>query len=163
MTCGNSWDSQNLDFTSPLGGHVTLAAISGYKGEMQQPKYGGVRGCCVLWCMYPFRHIIPPSERVWWHSCEVSASLSLQGRAENPQSCEGSSGSCQQMIRRSEGTERTQRSGAWWSIDCLGLCPSWPRKMWLSFQSWQRGKTHKNCLYSGGKTPNVCSPCISRK
>ncbi len=130
---------------------------------MRQPKCGEVRGCCVLWCAYPLpRRIIPHSGRKPPECGDtpagMSASLSLQGKVETPQSYEGSSGSCQLMTWRSEGTERTQRSGAWWSIDWLLLRPSGPQRMWLSFQTWQRGKAHKNCLYCGRK-----NPCISRK
>ena len=44
------------------------------------------------------------------HRVRMSVRVSL----ESPQSCGGSSGSCQwMMIWRSKGTEGTQRSGAW--------------------------------------------------
>lgn len=100
---------------------------------MQQPKRGEVRGCCVLWCTNPSSHYnVPHSERKpsdCGDTSRVSASLaSLQEKGQKPQSC-GSSRSCQRMIWRSEGTERTQRSGAGAVINPLVVAASlWAAK-----------------------------------
>lgn len=126
------------------------------RGEMQQPKRGEVRGCCVLWCTDPSSHYnVPHSERKpqdcgdtraeWVHHLRLCRGESLKAVTEAVGAVSGWYGG-----QRAQRGHKDRGRGRW-SIHWLLPRPSGPQRMSLSFQT--RGKTHKNCLYCGGKKP----------